>query len=289
MSYRMAVCVKQVPDTENLSGEVMKEDGTVNRSALPSIVNPEDLNALEMAIQIREQEGGEVIALSMGPPSAAEALRECLYRGADRAVLLTDRKFAASDTLATSYILSCAVRSLGDLDLVMCGRQAIDGDTAQIGPQLAEKLALPQVTYVQEVQELEPGRIVLRRSFDEGYEVVEAPLPLLLTVTDEANEPRRPSAKRLMKYKKARTPYELEKEEREDFMDEYREKGLLIGQWSHEDAGCDLEQCGGSGSPTKVKNIESVKLVSEEHEQIDPTPDGVSQLVQHLGEEHLFE
>ena len=289
MSYRMAVCVKQVPDTENLSGEVMKEDGTVNRSALPSIVNPEDLNALELAIQVREQEGGEVIAMSMGPPSAAEALRECLYRGADRAILLTDRKFAASDTLATSYILSCAVRQLGDLDMVLCGRQAIDGDTAQIGPQLAEKLGFPQVTYVQEVQELEPDRIVLRRSFDEGYEVVEAPLPLLLTVTDEANEPRRPSAKRMMKYKKARTPDELEKEGREELREEYREKGLLIGQWGYEDAGCELEQCGGSGSPTKVKNIESVKLVSEEHEQIDPSPDGVSQLVQHLAEEHLFD
>lgn len=289
MSYRMAVCVKQVPDTENLTGEVMKEDGTVNRSALPSVVNPEDLNALEMALQIKEEHGGEVIAISMGPPSAAEALRQCLYRGADRAILLTDRKFAASDTLATSYILSCALRKLGNLDIVLCGRQAIDGDTAQIGPQLAEKLHLPQFTYVETIEELESDRLVVRRTFEAGYEVLEGSLPALLTVTDGANTPRAPSAKRLMRYKKARIPAELEKEGREHVMDDCREKGLLIDQWGLEEAGCDEEQCGGSGSPTRVKKIDSVKLVSEEHEEIEPTLDGVSKLVKHLMDEHLFE
>src|SRR5512147_1844105 len=137
LGYDCVVCVKQVPDTGNIAGDAMKEDGTVNRAALPAIFNPEDLNALEAALEIRDRFGGTVTAITMGPPAACEVLRECLYRGADRAILLTDRRAAASDTLATSYILSRAVKTIGKYDFVFCGRQAIDGDTAQVGPQSA--------------------------------------------------------------------------------------------------------------------------------------------------------
>jgi len=287
--YNSVVCVKQVPDTQNLSGEAMKEDGTVNRSALPAIVNPEDLNALELALELKDEHGGTVTAVSMGPPSASEALRQCLYRGADRAILLSDRKFAASDTLATSYILSCAISKLQDVDIVFCGRQAIDGDTAQIGPQLAHKLGLPQVTYVEAIEDISPERVTVRRGFERGYEICTAPVPLLMTVRDSANAPRPPAAKRLMKYKKARTPEELEEEWDDYEIQMFDDRGLLIEQWGVDDAGCDVERCGLSGSPTRVKNIDSVKLVSEEHEEIEPTREGMDTLVKKLQSEHIFD
>ncbi len=287
--YNSVVCVKQVPDTQNLSGEAMKEDGTVNRSALPAIVNPEDLNALELALELKDEHGGSVTAISMGPPSASEALRQCLYRGADRAILLSDRKFAASDTLATSYALSCAISKLEDVDFVFCGRQAIDGDTAQIGPQLAHKLGLPQITYVEAIEEISPDRVTVRRGFERGYEICTAPVPLLMTVRDTANEPRPPAAKRLMKYKKARTPEELEEEWDDYELEMIDQKGLLIEQWGASEADCDVDRCGLSGSPTRVKNIDSVKLVSEEHEEIDPTREGMDALVKKLQSEHIFD
>ncbi len=288
MAYQIVVCIKQVPDTENLTGEAMKEDGTVNRAALPAIVNPEDLNALEMALQIKEAHGGSVTVLTMGGPSAANELRACLYRGADRAVLLTDRRLAASDTLATSYALSCAIRKTGEPDLVLCGRQAIDGDTAQIGPQLAEKLGLPQFTYVEEVREIGPGGIVVRRGLEHGFEVMRGPLPALLTVTSSANDPRPPSAKRLMKYKKARAACELGDGAEQDAT-ALRERDLLIEQWDAQDAGCDLERIGGSGSPTRVKKIEGVRLASEEHKRVEPTTEGLGALMEELMDEHIFD
>ena len=141
MSYTIIVFVKQVPDTQNISGDAMKPDGTVNRQALPAIFNPEDLNALELALQLKDRYGAKVVAATMGPPNAAEVLRDALCRGADEAVLLTDRAFAGADTLATSYALTCCAKAIGNFDLILCGRQAIDGDTAQVGPQIAEKLA----------------------------------------------------------------------------------------------------------------------------------------------------
>ena len=289
MAYNIVVCLKQVPDTENLSGEVMKADGTVNRAALPSIVNPEDLNALEMALQVKERHGGTVTAVTLGPPSAAETMRECLYRGADRAILVTDRRFAAGDTLATSYALSCIVKQLPAPNLVLCGRQAIDGDTAQTGPQLAEKLGLPQLTYVEEIVELSPDRITVKRTFEGGYEVLCAPLPVLMTVVGTANEPRRPAARKLMKYKKARAPHELQSAGQGNLVDQYRERGLLIEQWALEDAGCEERLCGGKGSPTRVKEIDSVKLVSEERERVEPTAEGLGGLVSKLAAEHVFD
>jgi len=289
VGYEIVVCIKQVPDTENLTGEAMKEDGTVNRAALPAIVNPEDMNALEMALQLKDAYGGRVTVLSMGPPRAADALRECLFRGADRAVLVTDRRTAASDTLATSYVLSCAVRKLGSPDLVLCGRQAIDGDTAQIGPQLAEKLGLPQYTYAEEVRELGDGRITVKRALEHGFEVVRGPLPALLTVPSSANDPRPASAKRLMRYKKARAAWELGEEPDPAAMEELRNRDLLIEQWGADEINCDPADCGGSGSPTRVKKIDAVRLQSAEHKKVEPTSEGLTALVMELQQEHIFD
>ena len=187
----------------------MKDDGTVNRAALPAIFNPEDLNALEAALQLREQFGGTVTVLTMGPPTACQVLRECLYRGADRTILVTDRRAAASDTLATSYILSQAVKAIGKYDFVFCGRQAIDGDTAQVGPQMAEKLAIPQITYFEELVDLSDRLVRVRRDVGNGYEVLESRLPVLITVLDTANESRPAAARRLMQYKRARSESDL--------------------------------------------------------------------------------
>ncbi len=288
VGYQIVVCVKQVPDTENLTADAMKEDGTVNRAALPAIVNPEDLNALEMALQLRERHGGTVTAVSMGPPKAADALRECLFRGADRAVLLTDRRSAASDTLATSQVLSHVVRALGHVDLVLCGRQAIDGDTAQIGPQLAEKLGLPQYTYVDEVQKSGEGQLTVRRALGNGHEVLCGPMPALLTVPSSANDPRPPSAKCLMKCKKARIPLEIDEGAGVD-VETLRRRGLLIEQWDLDDIGLDEAQCGVSGSPTRVKKVESVKLVSEDRRRVEPTTEGLTALIEELQAEHIFD
>jgi electron transfer flavoprotein beta subunit len=208
MPYHSIVLVKQVPDTRAVTGEVMTAEGTMNRSALPAIFNPEDLNALEMALKIKEQHGGTVTVLTMGPMQAAEVLREALYRGADRVVLLTDRKFAGADTQATSYTLAKAVEKLGTYDLVLCGRQAIDGDTAQVGPQTAEKLGVPQITYAESIASLSGDEIVVQRAFDLGTELVKCKLPCLLTVTGSANQPRPASARKRIEYKLAAVPAE---------------------------------------------------------------------------------
>ena len=211
MAYHCVVLAKQVPDTQRITGQVMNDDGTVNRAALPAIYNPEDLNALEMALEIKDRFGGRVTVVTMGLPGATRILRESLFRGADDAVLVTDRRCAASDTLATSYILSCAVKKL-DYDIVLCGRQAIDGDTAQVGPQLAEKLGLTQITYVEAMEALEDKEITARRNIGNGWQRVKAKLPVLLTVTGDANAPRVAAAKQLMKCKKARTRFEITQE-----------------------------------------------------------------------------
>jgi electron transfer flavoprotein beta subunit len=295
--YDCVVCVKQVPDTANITADAMKEDGTVNRAALPAIFNPEDLNALEMALEIRDRYGGSVTALSMGPPKAAEVLRECLYRGADRVILLTDRRAAASDTLATSYILCQAIRTIGRYDIVLCGRQAIDGDTAQVGPQLAEKLGLPQITYLEAFLGIEGGRIRVRRNTGHGWEVLESPLPVLLTVMGTANQPRPRSAKRLMRFKRARSRTELLAELKaqhpdasdaqlqpalEARMQELEHQGLLIEEWDLDRIGADLSRCGAAGSPTKVWRVQSIVLSRKVYKQYPATEDGVRELVQEL-------
>ena len=235
MSYRSIVLVKQVPDTANISGQVMKPDGTVNRAMLPAIFNPEDKVALELALQTRDKFGGEVIALTMGPPKASELLRACLYMGADKVFLISDRKFAGADTLATSYVLSEALNKIGNYDFIFAGRQAIDGDTAQVGPQTAEKLKLPQITYAQEVLDVKKGKAIIQRKIDGGHEILESQLPVLITVIKDAVIPRPFRAKRVMAYKNAKSLLELEKLVEgnsllyiEDLKDEYISKSLFI-------------------------------------------------------------
>ncbi len=294
MAYNLVVSVKQVPDTKRITGQAMKEDGTVNRSALPAIFNPEDLHAIEAALDLKERYGGHITVLTMGPPQACEALREALERGADDAVLLTDRRAAASDTLATSYILACAVRKLAEarpVDMVVCGRQAIDGDTAQVPPQMAEKLGWPQVTYVEEVEGIEGGKLRARRANGYGWERVACPLPCLVTVTDAAPEPRPPSAKRVMAVKKARARAELDRELGEAAEQRARAleaRGLLIRQWTLDDIGADLAWCGRDGSPTKVKRIQSVVLKGSGFKVIEPTAESVSALIHDLIEDHTI-
>ena len=303
MPYDCVVLAKQVPDTKNITGQAMKEDGTVNRAALPAIFNPEDLNALEMALSIRDGHGGTVTVITMGPPSAAELLRQSLFRGADRVVLLTDRRFAASDTLATSYALACAVRQVGRFDLVLCGRQAIDGDTAQVGPQAAEKLGLPQLTYVESVRRLDHGVIEVQRDIGDGYEVVRCRLPVLLTVTGNANEPRPPSAKRIMQYKRASCPAELggrlrkanESATPEEIAAQVREalaaletRGCALTEWTADDVAAEAEKVGLSGSPTKVKKIESVVLTGGDTIRVEPTEADVTALVHELVHDHIL-
>jgi electron transfer flavoprotein beta subunit len=294
--------VKQVPDTKRITGKAMNDDGTVNRSALPAIFNPEDLNALEMALEIKDKFGSSVTVITMGLPAAGRVLRDALYRGADDAILVTDARCAASDTLATSYILSCAVRQL-KYDIVLCGRQAIDGDTAQVGPQLAEKLGMPQITYVEKLIGIEDRTIVAQRNIGNGWQKVRAKLPVLLTVVADANEPRVAAAKKMMKYKTALAPVEIEQQLKAENPaasgDELKalivrktaeldKKGLLIKQWNLDLLQADLTWCGRTGSPTKVHRIQSVVLAAKETKSIEPTDDGLSDMIHELIEDKII-
>ena len=283
MGYNCVVLAKQVPDTQKITGQVMNDDGTVNRGALPAIFNPEDLNALEMALQIKDRFGGRVTVVTMGLPAAAKVLRDALYRGADEAVLVTDPRCAASDTLATSYILSCAVKKI-EHDIVLCGRQAIDGDTAQVGPQLAEKLGLTQITYVEALEELDGDVMTVRRNIGNGWQQVRTKLPVLLTVTGDANTPRVAAARRMMKYKNARSRAEIEQDAGAtgDPADALEQKGLLIKQWNLDDLEADLTWCGRNGSPTKVHRIQSVVLAAKESKAVEPTDEGVAAMIHEL-------
>jgi len=302
MGLRCVVLVKQVPDTKNVTGEAMKEDGTVNRAALPAVFNPEDLNALEEALRLKDRFGGRVSVVTMGPPAAVEVLRESLYRGADEVVLLTDRAFAGADTLATSYTLALAVKKLGDVDLVLCGRQAIDGDTAQVGPQTAEKLGLPQVTGVTRIDAVDPeaGTITATRAVEGGSETLRCPLPALLTVTSEANEPRPPGVKLVMTYKDVVA--EALPEYDDSYLDPESDEAQVciidrsgrpvcrakVVQWDHDAIGADRELVGLRGSPTRVKKIDSVVLAQGETRLVDPDEQSVAALVHELIEEHIL-
>lgn len=294
-TYDSVVLVKQVPDTHNVTSNAMKEDGTMNRSALPAIFNPEDLNALEMALQAREHYGGAVTVITMGPPSAAEVLREALYRGADRVILLSDKKFAGADTLATSYALKCAIERVGRCDLVFCGRQAIDGDTAQVGPQTAEKLGIPQITYAESIVNLDGGEIVVERAFPMGKELVKCALPCLLTVVGSANQPRPPSARKRIEYKLAAAPLEyhslLEKRsefQSEEALDAYlAARNLKIPVWTAADIGADEDKIGLAGSPTQVYKVNFVVLETMESKEIPATEEGIVALLQELIKEYI--
>jgi len=295
MSFNSIVLVKQVPDTANISGQVMKPDGTVNRSKLPAVFNPEDLVALELALQVQDKYGGKVTAITMGPPKASELLRECMYMGVDEAYLISDRKFAGADTLATSYVLAEAINKIGNYDIIFAGRQAIDGDTAQVGPQTAEKLGLPQITYVEEIIKADKKKIQVRRKIDGGYEVLESPFPLLMTVIKDAAIPRPFKARRVLAYKNARSLVELEKMVEgnsllyiDDLCEEYVAKSLFIPTLTMDELDVEQERCGLRGSPTKVHKIESVVLGGGEHIKIEPTKEGLGDLVTKLMDDHIL-
>lgn len=285
MAYNIVCLMKQVPDTRDITSDVLREDGTVNRQALPAVVNPDDLFALEMALAVKDLYGGEITVLSMGPPAAVEVLREALSRGADKAALLTDKRFAGADTLATSHVLQKAVLKSGPFDLVFCGRQAIDGDTAQVGPQIAEKLNLPQVTFAEAIESIEGDEIVIRRIIDGGHERVQGKLPLLITVTNTGERPRPPAAKRLMFWKKGKTLLGVEHGEERDRLEN---KGLLIPLWDLEELGCPENICGFQGSATWIKTVESVKLKAQEPQCFDLSDQGINSLINELRDEHII-
>ena len=283
------VLAKQVPDTRNVGKDAMREDGTVNRGALPAIFNPEDLNALEQALRIKDQYPDTTISvLTMGPFRAADVIREALYRGADRGYLLTDRAFAGADTLATSYALAMAIRHIGMPDLILSGRQAIDGDTAQVGPQVAHKLGLPTVTYAEELEEINAKEVIVRRRLEHGVERVKASLPLLITVNGSSAPCRPRNAKALQKYKYAMVPNELgEASEMQRALFEARPY-LQIAELSAVDVKAELEQCGLLGSPTKVKTIENVVFQAKEARHYEANDEGISSLIVELIANHTI-
>jgi Electron transfer flavoprotein, beta subunit len=272
MSLKIIVLAKQVPDTRNVGKDAMKADGTVNRAALPAIFNPEDLNALEQALELKEKHPGTTVhVLTMGPGRAADIIREGLYRGADGGILLTDRAFAGADTLATSYALACAIRKIGEYDLIVCGRQAIDGDTAQVGPQVAEKLGISQITYAEEIQSVVAGKIRVKRRLEQGVEVVDAKLPILITVNGTATECRPRNAKLIQKYKYAKTVTEKQNMN-VDYTDLFDNRPYLnLTEWGVVDVNAELEEVGLSGSPTKVKKIENVVFQAKDSLVISPS------------------
>ena len=288
MSFKIILLAKQVPDTRNVGKDAMKEDGTVNRGALPAIFNPDDLNALEMALEAKSRiPGAELTIITMGPPRAASIIRESIYRGANKGYLLTDARFAGSDTLATSYALSKAVEACKP-NLVFCGVQAIDGDTAQVGPQIAEKLSLPQITYAEELEMIDNGKIRIKRRLEHGVETVEAAFPALVTVHSSAPVCRSRNAKLLMKYKHARTASELQEEDR-DYTEMYNKRPeLLIEEWNVDTVNADPSYLGLTGSPTKVKKIDSVVLTQKESKVFSSADADVEQLVVELLESRVI-
>ncbi|MCL1815427.1 MAG: electron transfer flavoprotein subunit beta/FixA family protein [Treponema sp.] len=284
------VLVKQVPDTQNITGEAMTAEGTVNRAALPAVFNPDDLFALEAAMQIKDANPGTTVSvITMGPPAAAAVLKECLYRGADFTALVSDRGFAGADTLATSYALKCAINKTGAFDLVLCGRQAIDGDTAQVGPQTAEKLGINQITCVSKIENIDASKkeITAARSIEGGWEKVRAKLPVLVTFTAEGEAPRPPSAIKTMAYKRT-VPVTGSTGSPNDPFAENTQKTNPMALWDIPAINADPIQCGLSGSPTKVKHINSVVLTAADIRYIDPGEAGIAELIHGLIADHTF-
>ena len=266
MSFKIVVLAKQVPDTHNVGADAMNADGTVNRAALPTVFNPEDLKALEMALQVKDRvPGSTVTVVTMGPPRAAEIIKDARDRGADDGFVLSDARFAGADTLATSYALAQAIKQLGTVDLILGGRQAIDGDTAQVGPQVAEKLEIPQITYAEELIAVEPRSITLRRRLERGTECVKAQLPVLVTVTSAAQDCRYPNVHRML-----------------------RLAGEEVRMINADGIGADMDRLGLKGSPTKVKKIESVVLAHKESVVLEPTEAALNELTATLIKEHIL-
>ena len=289
MGYKIVVLAKQVPDTRNVGKDAMTPEGTVNRAALPAIFNPEDLNALEQALRLKDLYPGTTVGvLTMGPPRAGEIIRQALFRGADTGCLLTDRLFAGADTLATSYALATAVRKIGDVDLVIGGRQAIDGDTAQVGPQVAQKLGLNQVTYAEEIAKIENGVATIRRHIDGGVETVEAPLPVAVTVNGSAAACRPCNVRLVMKYKRAMCPSERQPEGNA-YGYLYDERPYLtLTQWSVADIDGDPEQCGLAGSPTKVKAVQNIAFQAKESKTLTDSDADVEGLIKELLDDKII-
>ncbi len=314
MGLKIIVLAKQVPDTRNVGKDAMKADGTVNRAALPAIFNPEDLNALEQALRLKDRyPDTEITILTMGPGRAADIIREGLYRGADKGFLLTDRAFAGSDTLATSYAISCAIKKIKDFDIIIAGRQAIDGDTAQVGPQVAEKLNLPQVTYAEEIISVNEGIVAeddkygvphaklaeefdlsikgsirVKRRLERGVELIETTFPCVLTVNASAPDCRPRNAKKVMKFKHAKTVTEIQ-EQSEDYINLIEDRPYLkIEEWSVNDIETDQKWLGLTGSPTKVKKIENVVFQAKESKRISSDESELEQLIVELIENHTI-
>ena len=286
---KIVVLAKQVPDTRNVGKDAMTPEGTVNRAALPAIFNPEDLNALEAALRLKDAvEGSTVHILTMGPQRAADIIRDAMFRGTDGGYLLSDRKFAGSDTLATSYALSCALRRIAP-DLIVAGRQAIDGDTAQVGPQVAEKLGLPQVTYAEEVLEIREGSLVVKRRLEHGVETVECPLPAVVTVNASAAECRPRNAKRVMKYKYALAGSEIAAAAGSPAAERAAATPYLqIVEWAAADVDPDETQLGLQGSPTKVKKIENVVFAAKEAKRLTAADADIESLMVELIASHTL-
>ena len=288
MSLKIIVLAKQVPDTRNAGGKAMNDDGTINRAALPAIFNPDDLNALEQALQLKEAHpGSKVTVITMGPARAADILREALYRGADEGILLSDRAFAGADTLATSYALSLAIRKVGEYDIILCGRQAIDGDTAQVGPQVAHILGLPQVTGVKRIIS-SAAAVVVERVIDNGVEVVRAPMPLLLTVDATAVPCRPRNAYRLLRFHRAATPQEQASPGYAYSAQAGCDTALTLKEWNLEYVGGDPARCGLAGSPTKVKAVENVVFKAKESKRLTASDEDIKALVGELLANHTI-
>ena len=296
--FQIVVLAKQVPDTHNVGKDAMKEDGTINRAVLPAIFNPDDLKALEMALACKDALKDimpvKVTIITMGPPRAAEIVRESMFRGADNGIVISDKRFAGSDTLATSYALSAAVKKLGHVDLVFTGRQAIDGDTAQVGPQVAEKLELPQITYAEELVSMTENEIIIKRRLDRGVETVKTTFPVLVTVHGNANDCRPRHAKRVIMYKNAST-YSERQQSTDNSQQTLSTEALWekrpflkIEEWNADDINPDFSRLGMSGSPTKVKSIENVVLTSKENKTINNSESEINELMKELITAHII-
>lgn len=286
---KIVVLAKQVPDTRNVGPDAMKPDGTVNRGKLSTIFNPDDLHALELALNIKDRiPGTEVTILTMGPQKAADIIREGYYRGVDNGIMISDRRFGGADTLATSYTLVQGIKKLAPFDLIVGGRQAIDGDTAQVGPQCADKLQIPQVTYVEEILEITDTKIIARRRLAKGIETVSSPFPCLMTVHGSSPNCRSRIAKNVMKYKYARTKTELRSAKELLLSLHIKRPFLTIPEWSVEDIEADLTKIGLPGSPTKVKSVENIVLTANEAKMLSESDNDIEMMIKELIEHHTI-
>ena len=288
---KIIVLAKQVPDTRHVGPDAMKDDGTVNRGKLQTVFNPDDLHALELALNIKDRiPGTQVTVLTMGPKRAADIIREGYYRGADYGVMISDRRFGGADTLATSYTLVKGIQKIGQFDLILGGRQAIDGDTAQVGPQCADKLKVPQITYVDQIIDIHDKEIIARRRLEKGVETVSSPMPCLITVHGSSPACRSRHAKRVMKYKYARTGTELNSSTTSELLLDLHKKRpyLTIPEWSVEDIEADLEKIGLTGSPTKVKSVESIVLTAKESKKLSGNDEEIDLMIKELIEKHTI-